>query len=56
MFAIRVLLRNRLLSSIGERREEGYDHRQRQLSRPNLPVIDELSFVPLSHTGAELLL
>ncbi len=28
---------------------------QRQLSRLNLLIIDELGFVPLSHTGAELL-
>ena len=28
---------------------------QRQLSRPNLLIIDELGFVPLSRTGAELL-
>ena len=28
---------------------------QRQLSRLNLPIINELGFVPLSRTGAELL-
>ena len=28
---------------------------QRQLSRPNLLIIEELGFVPLSRTGAELL-
>ena len=28
---------------------------QRQLSRLNLPIVDELGFVPLSRTGAELL-
>ena len=28
---------------------------QRQLSRPNLLIIDQLGFVPLSRTGAELL-
>ena len=28
---------------------------QRQLARLNLPIIDELGFVPLSRTGAELL-
>ena len=28
---------------------------QRQLSSPNLLIIDELGFVPLSRTGAELL-
>ena len=28
---------------------------QRQLSRPNLVIIEELGFVPLSRTGAELL-
>ena len=28
---------------------------QRQLSRPNLLIIDELGFVPLSRTSAELL-
>ena len=28
---------------------------QRQLSRLNLLIIDELGFVPLSSTGAELL-
>ena len=29
---------------------------QKQLSRLNLLIIDELGFVPLSRTGAELLL
>ena len=37
------------------RDERGLLNLQRQLSRLNLLIIDELGFVPLSPTGAELL-
>ena len=45
-----------LVHELMEARDEGrLLNLQWQLARPNLQIIDELGFVPLSRTGAELL-
>ena len=51
-FTTAAALVHELVEARGERRRLNL---QRQLSRLNLLIIDELGFVPLSRTGAELL-